>query len=101
MIRIEEVLFMVGLISLFLQWRWNVISTYKSITIPVGADIRTITISPGINYFKVVGVQEFGTVQPPEYTEGGRPKNTTIDLNEICIEFHPEHGTCVIDVRDE
>ena len=60
--------------------------------------MKTIAVKPGLNHFKVVGVQQHGTVLPREYTKSGWPKNTTQDLDEIIIAYNPDDGFCDIRV---
>jgi hypothetical protein len=55
--------------------------------------INDLALKPGINKFKVFGIEEFGTVTPREYTEGGYPKNTVTELGEITLEFDVDSRT--------
>ena len=55
--------------------------------------MKSIELEPGINKFKISGVQQFGTTYPLEFTSTGWPKNTVVELGEIIIEFDVESKT--------
>ena len=50
---------------------------------------KIVEIQPGSNRFEVVYIQQFGAVEPREYTETGYPKNTCTKYGEIEITFDP------------
>lgn len=62
---------------------------------------KTIEVEPGTNHFRIVGVQQFGTVEPKEHTKLGWPKNTVTELAPLYIFWNPETGTWSITVCQE
>ena len=62
---------------------------------------KTLALAPGINKFAIDGVQQFGSVEPMEFTSSGWPKNTVTELGEIYIEFDVKTKKCKLIIFSE